>query len=92
LLEPPPQVSAMSSLLILKRPSASCPSGGWNDDYDVLADGAVVGRISLTPDAPQNRRWLWTLAYGQHKDRGHEPTREAARAAAMAPFAKRRES
>jgi hypothetical protein len=32
--------------LILKRSSASRPSGEWNDDdYDVLADGAVVGRI-----------------------------------------------
>jgi hypothetical protein len=31
--------------LILKRASASCPSGEWNDDdFDVLADGAVVGR------------------------------------------------
>jgi hypothetical protein len=32
--------------LILKRASASCPSGECNDDdFDVLADGAVVGRI-----------------------------------------------
>ena len=32
--------------LILKRATASRPSGEWNeDDYDVLADGAVVGRI-----------------------------------------------
>ena len=32
--------------LILKRASASRPSGEWNDDdFDVLADGAVVGRI-----------------------------------------------
>jgi hypothetical protein len=34
------------SQLILKRASASRPSGEWDDDdYDVLADGAVVGRI-----------------------------------------------
>jgi hypothetical protein len=34
------------SSLILKSASASRPSGEWNDDdYDVLADGAVVGRI-----------------------------------------------
>jgi hypothetical protein len=72
--------------LILRR--AYRPSGEWNDDYDVLADAAVVGRISLKPDAPQNRKWLWTLAHGQHKGRGYEPTREAARAAAMAAFAK----
>ena len=32
--------------LILKRASASRPSGEWNDDdYDVLSDGVVVGRI-----------------------------------------------
>jgi hypothetical protein len=32
--------------LILKRASASRPSGQWSDkDYDVLADGKVVGRI-----------------------------------------------
>jgi hypothetical protein len=31
---------------ILKRASASRPSGDWNgDDFDVLADGVVVGRI-----------------------------------------------
>jgi hypothetical protein len=32
--------------LSLKRASASRPSGEWNDDdYDVLADGVVGGRI-----------------------------------------------
>jgi hypothetical protein len=32
--------------LILKRASASRLSGEWNDDdYDVLGDGVVVGRI-----------------------------------------------
>ena len=32
--------------LILKRASASRSSGEWNDDdYDVLANGEVVGRI-----------------------------------------------
>jgi hypothetical protein len=31
--------------LILKRASASGPSGQWKDeDYDVLADGKVVGQ------------------------------------------------
>ena len=31
----------------LKRASASRPSGEWNDDdYDVLADGVVVGRMA----------------------------------------------
>ncbi|MBV8110744.1 MAG: hypothetical protein JO012_13385 [Hyphomicrobiales bacterium] len=32
--------------LILKRASTSRSSGEWNDDdFDVLADGVVVGRI-----------------------------------------------
>ena len=68
--------------LILKRASASRLSGEWNDDdYDVLADGAVVGRIMKAAAAPVGTPWLWTLAYGHHEDRtpiyGYEPTREA---------------
>ena len=32
--------------LLLKRASLSRPSGQWNDeDFDVLGDGEVVGRI-----------------------------------------------
>jgi hypothetical protein len=32
--------------VILKRASVSRPSGQWrDDDYDVLAEGEVVGRI-----------------------------------------------
>jgi hypothetical protein len=39
--------------LILKRASASRPSGQWNDDdFDVLADGVVVGRIFKANAAP----------------------------------------
>jgi hypothetical protein len=39
--------------LILKRASASRPSGEWSeDDYDVLADGAVVGRIMKAAASP----------------------------------------
>jgi hypothetical protein len=69
--------------LILRRASASRPSGEWNDDdYDVLADGAVVGRIMKAAAAPEGTPWLWTLAFGQHEDRtpthGYEATRAAA--------------
>jgi hypothetical protein len=76
--------------LILKRASASRSSGEWSDDdYDVLADGIVVGRIMKAAAAPVGSPWLWTLGYGHHEDRtpvyGYEPTREAA----MAAFAKR---
>jgi hypothetical protein len=50
--------------LILKRASASRPSGEWNDDdFDVLADGAVVGRIMKAAAAPMGMPWMWTLAW-----------------------------
>jgi hypothetical protein len=52
--------AAVMSALILERASASRPSGQWrDDDYDVLEDGAVVGRIFLVPVAPEGRRWMW---------------------------------
>ena len=75
--------------LILKRASASRASGEWNDDdYDVLADGKVVGRIMKAAAAPVGQPWMWTLLFGYHEDRtpthGYEPTREAA----MPAFAK----
>jgi hypothetical protein len=68
--------------LTLKRASASRTSGGWNDDdYDVLADGKVVGRIFKSAAAPVGTPWFWTLADGYHEDRtpthGYEPTRES---------------
>ena len=51
--------------LILRRASAFRPSGEWNDDdYDVLADGMVVGRIMKAAAAPVGTPWLWTLAFG----------------------------
>ena len=75
--------------LILKRASVSRPSGEWNDDdYDVLADGVVVGRIMEAAAAPQGKRWLWTLAFWHPEDRtptrGYELTLEAAMAALVA--------
>jgi hypothetical protein len=45
--------------LILKRASASRPSGEWNDDdFDVLADGVVVGRIMKAAAAPVGLPWM----------------------------------
>jgi hypothetical protein len=80
---------AVESPLILKRASASRPSGDWNDDdFDVLADAGVVGRIFKVHAAPIGTPWMWTLAFGHHEDRtpthGYEPTRDAA----MTAFAK----
>jgi hypothetical protein len=50
-------LSKFDSGLALKRASASRSSGEWNDnDFDVLADGAVVGRIFPAGAAPVARR------------------------------------
>ena len=69
--------------LILKRAPI-----GWNqDDYDVLENGVVVGRIFKVPIAPQDRNWMWTSGHNGRIRRaahGYEATREAA----MAAFAK----
>jgi hypothetical protein len=78
------------SPLILKRASASRPSGEWDDDdFDVLADGVVVGRIFKANAAPVGSPWLWTLAFGHHEDRTPTHGYAEAREAAMTAFAKR---
>ena len=42
----PPMPNRFKQPLILKHASASSTSGEWrDDDFDVLADGEVVGRI-----------------------------------------------
>jgi hypothetical protein len=75
--------------LILKRASASRPSGNWNeDDFDVLASGEVVGRIFKVHAAPAGSPWMWTLAFGHHEDRTPTHGYAATREAAMAAFAK----
>jgi hypothetical protein len=70
--------------LILKRASASRSSGEWNDDdYDVLADGVMVGRIMQAAAVPVGMSWMWALAFGHHEDctptHGYAATCEAAR-------------
>jgi hypothetical protein len=77
------------SPLILKRASASRPSGKWNDDdYDVLADGEVVGRILDAAASPVGMPRMWTLHFEHHKDRTPTHGYTATREAAMAAFAK----
>jgi hypothetical protein len=75
--------------LILKRASASRPSGEWNDDdFDVLANGEVVGRIFKANAASVGSPWMWTLAFGYHRDRAPNHGYAASREAAMAAFAR----
>ena len=56
--------------LLLKRAFASRPSGQWNnDDFDVLADGIVVGRIFKAKASPVGSPWMWTIAYDHGAER-----------------------
>ena len=75
--------------LLLKRAATSRPSGQWNDDdYDVLADGEVVGRIFKANASPVGMSWMWTLAFWHYEDRTPTHGYVATREAAMAAFAK----
>jgi hypothetical protein len=77
----------MDNLLLPRAPEHRPPAEGA-DDYDVIStDGMIIGRIFKTATAPAGTPWMWTLSYGDERDRtphGYEPTREAA----MAAFAK----
>ena len=74
--------------LTLKRAPASRPSSEWkDDDYDVLADGEIVGRI-FNAVVSVARPWMWTLDIGYHEHRSPTHGYAATREAAIAAFAK----
>jgi len=71
----------MSSLILKRAPI------NWNqEDYEVLEDGVVVGRVFLMPIGLKGRPWMWAIRErkGSSPAHGYEPTRDAA----MAAFAK----
>jgi hypothetical protein len=75
----------MAMPLTLKRK----PVGDNREDYSVLENGVVVGRIFLLGAvAPPGRPWMWASGHSaatvKRAAHGYEPTREAA----MAAFAK----
>jgi hypothetical protein len=71
------------SALILKRASASRPSGEWrDDDYDVVEDGVIVGRIfkvSVRAGGP-------TVDVGERPQRRHTPSSARLRADARGGY------
>ena len=72
--------------LLLKRAALSRQSGKWDDDdFDVLADGVVVGRIFKAGAAPVGLPWMWTMLFDYRwPTHGYAASRETA----MAAFAK----
>jgi hypothetical protein len=69
--------------LILKRAPI-----GWNqDDFDVVENDKIVGRIFfLDAVGPHGRLWMWASGHNGDIKRAHGY--EATRQAAMAAFAK----
>jgi len=71
-------------MLTLKRTSRHFKQPCSENDYVVLEDGKVVGRIMLHPQAPEGQPWFWTITaikrspsrYGH----GYSPSREVAMA------------
>jgi hypothetical protein len=76
------RMAILRSPLILKRASASRPSCEWDDDdYDVLENGVVLGRIfCVDAVGPQGRPWMWVSGDGRIKRaaHGYAVTREEA--------------
>jgi hypothetical protein len=75
--------------LTLKRARAFHPWGHWqHEDYDVIADGKVVGRIytnaSVSP--PPDMRWVWSVTAIVPATPGRTNGTAATREEAMAKF------
>jgi len=57
--------------LILKRASVSRSSGQWSDDdYDVIADGVMVGRIFKAAASPVGTPWMWRKRAARRRTEG----------------------
>jgi hypothetical protein len=55
---------------LLLSAALSRPTGEWkDDDFDVLADGEIVGRIYKSNAAPVGSPWIWTLMFPHHEAR-----------------------
>ena len=65
----------MSPLILRRAPI------GWNqDDYDVLEEGVIVGRIFKVPIAPQDQPWMWASGHnGEIRRAAHGYERRARR-------------
>jgi hypothetical protein len=75
--------------LVLKRGKFSHPPGQWQDeDYDVLWNGKVVGRIydDASAGTPPDMRWFWSVTAIVPATPGRTNGTAATREEAMSKF------
>jgi len=59
----------MATPLILKR----APIGDNQDDYNMLENGVIVGRIFTVPTAPPGRPWMWASGHSADSRTSRSP-------------------
>jgi hypothetical protein len=60
----------MTTLTLVRAPRNA--DGDWSsDDYDVFDGKDYVGRIALTPQAPEGRPWFWRIAVRPDSSQNH---------------------
>ena len=57
-------------------------------EYEVIADGQIVGRISLFSSSPADTPWMWSIDFAFHDDRAWTQGFAASHEAAMQAFAR----
>jgi hypothetical protein len=78
----------VTDLLFQKAKTVRAGARG-DEDYDVVADGKVIGRIFEATASPIGTPWMWILtSYRDHENRTPAQGYEATRQAAMEAFAR----
>jgi hypothetical protein len=56
-----------------------------DNDYDVLEDGVLVGRLTFSSGAPQGRRWMWASIHTARYAAPRMDTRRKANGTVLTP-------